>query len=69
MSWINVDEKLPKPFIACLILYNGTVYFAAYCNGQWRYSDFPGGYVYYVDYEDLHYITHWMPLPEPPESK
>lgn len=56
--WISVNDKLPKPFQQVLCCRNINVVESC-CfmpDGRWRIS---GTYVKCV--------THWMPLPEPPE--
>ena len=63
-SWIPVDERLPEPFVSVLVympderpllpVHEG---FLAR-DGMW--------YANHFDREPME-ITHWMPLPEPPE--
>jgi len=69
MNWISVDEKLPEEFSQLLIAYNKKVYLATYYDEQWRYLDDIGGYVFSIDEEDMQYVTHWIPLPTPPEKE
>lgn len=62
--WISVDERLPEPFVSVLVympderplppVHEG---FLAR-EGMW--------YANHFDREPME-ITHWMPLPEPPE--
>lgn len=68
MNWISVKDRLPEDEEAVLVYY--------------RFDDeskmsFYGILTYYVDEPYPHWqhegiglkITHWMPLPEPPEAK
>ena len=67
MHWISVKDRLPEDdgeVLAC----NGNDVFIAHCEGDyWA--------VYLLNTEDDCYeqhvvkVTHWMPLPEPPEVK
>jgi hypothetical protein len=51
-QWIPVDERLP-PEETRLLAYDGDkVFESEYWNGNWEWC---------AD------VTHWMPLPEPPE--
>ena len=51
-EWIPVDERLP-PEETRLLAYDGDkVFESEYWNGNWEWC---------AD------VTHWMPLPEPPE--
>lgn len=66
-KWISVKDRLPEDdgeVLAC----NGNDAFIAHCEGDyWA--------VYLLNTEDDCYeqhvvkVTHWMPLPEPPEVK
>lgn len=65
-QWISVEERLPEPFVSVLVympeekplppVHEG---FLAR-EGMW--------YANYFDREPME-ITHWMPLPEPPEEE
>lgn len=58
--WIPVTERLPDHRTTCLIVDDGVVV-VGWRNliGEW----------YDVAGDRLKYVTHWMPLPEPPESE
>lgn len=70
-GWIPVDERLPDDAFGCLLIvedddYWGEPrkvllpYFAGYDGEQWNDGD--GCRVRFE-------VTHWMPLPNPPEEK
>lgn len=63
MNWISVKDRLPERYKEVLCLFRGN-------KGRgWKID------ISWVDstrfflYEDLYgKVTHWMPLPEPPED-
>ena len=71
--WISVKERLPEG--GCLA--------ANFCKGTYGYGEYIIGYVSRYNeleaigdtckaensYELLDNVTHWMPLPEPPEEE
>ena len=62
MKWIPVSERLPEEgtFVDC--------YVGGYMQG--RYTDilFKDSGFHKTVTIPLHNVTHWMPLPEPPEE-
>ena len=60
-EWISVDERLPKELTHIIVCdEDGTVGEALYLSAnsfEWLSS------------EELAFVTHWMPLPEPPMMK
>ena len=62
-EWISVKEHLPQEKVDCIVHYKH-----AYCDndGYWAI-----GFCFYDGEKfriDLGYkVTHWMPMPEPPE--
>ena len=62
-KWINVDDRLPDKPCNYLVhvppCYTNVVFY--------------NGYDWVIDEEeycfDAHEITHWMPLPEPPNAE
>lgn len=57
-EWINVDERLPKPYERVLTYRKGYAIDAETYKGiTWSW-----------DAEAITPVTHWMPLPEPPKE-
>lgn len=56
--WIPVSERLPENISNVLILSRGEQLIASYHS---KYS------LWYVPFVDKPVVTHWMPLPKPPE--
>lgn len=66
-DWIPVTERLPEEKTDCLIfVVSGEfgqfswISMAFFYNGVFRYDDHWG---------EFDHITHWTPLPQPPESE
>ena len=58
MKWISVEDRLPKNVSNILGYGNGMIYWMFYnSNGNWC-----------LENEHVENITHWMPLPKPPEA-
>lgn len=67
-EWISVEERLPEERILAVLIFNGTA-------PIWNQHVFAGcwfGQSKIFKPEDNHTfigeITHWMPLPEPPQD-
>lgn len=63
-KWIPVEERLPEKDKYCFcysIKYGGYMFigYRGWYSGEWM----EGGTMHIGD------VTHWMPLPEPPEMK
>lgn len=58
-KWISVKDRLPKPQTEVLAFMRGIMYLAWYDNeiGGWASNE----------WGLLDAVTHWMPLPTPPE--
>ena len=52
-EWISVDERLPDNHTRCLVIAEDGEYYVTYYHSG-----------FYTPY-----VTHWMPLPEPPMMK
>lgn len=59
-QWISVKDRLPEDADVVLIAFGGGVSIACY-GGDWRHPVYP--------MLPLLSVTHWMPLPKPPEAK
>lgn len=57
-GWISVDERLPEMNTCVLVAADGGVDIAYYCDIGWM-----------MDTLGNEPVTHWMPLPEPPEEE
>ena len=55
--WISVEERLPEDMVDILLYGEGRYGMGVRSNGWWCCEDMDGTH-----------ITHWMPLPEPPEE-
>ena len=63
-EWISVKDRLPKNDSGTVFVYGPwgiaeCFALARWYNGEWNELD--SGYT-------LHDVSHWMPLPEPPEE-
>jgi len=72
MNWISIKDKLPEIEKYVLVCYKNNV-FQGYLD-EWEHDNcwyiFSGSFTLdEVDYNiKLDEVTHWMPLPEPPEE-
>jgi hypothetical protein len=68
MKWIRVEDRLPEHHRNVLVFYSvGLSYSIAI--GVIRDTDCGELWFYLGDSSQInHHITHWMPLPEPPEE-
>lgn len=57
-DWISVKDRMPDTGISVLVF--------AYDNQMWVAYWVPDWWSDYFDNE-VHCVTHWQPLPEPPE--
>ena len=64
-SWISVEDRLPTNN-GRLLVFN-----TEYAADAVQEASFLHGQFLSADYYNIRYygITHWMPLPNPPESK
>ena len=65
-EWISVDDRLPDYFTSVLVWCPGNkCIYAAYRNARqewYTFDDTIAGHVV------VNMVTHWMPMPEPPEA-
>ena len=66
-EWISVKDLLPPPETDVMVAFDDGEVWCLWQN--WRGSDEENPLLYYVDYPDkTHEVTHWKPMPKPPES-
>jgi hypothetical protein len=72
VTWISVEDRLPETKTSVLVstitgtVYTGEIVYLGVGAHQWNYCTQAG--VMYKNHA-LCFITHWMPLPEPPDSE
>lgn len=60
-DWICVKDRMPEPCVDVLVYYEyGLI------DTGWRFYDGTFCFDGTLDYGN---VTHWMPLPEPPEAE
>lgn len=64
-EWISVKERLPEPFISVLLCVPKLAPFPTVIEGYM--SDAGTFHNVRLLYDTIVQVTHWMPLPEPPE--
>ncbi len=60
--WISVEEKLPEDPGDYLVYDGSNVQFCKYYCSTWNTPD-------YYESDTIECVTHWMPLPKPPEGE
>jgi len=68
-EWISVEDELPAitgEYLVFVRLYGGSCYINQYSNLLGKFRDEYSGQDDWLEYEHKD-ITHWMPLPTPPE--
>lgn len=63
--WISVEDRLPDSAGPVIIFRNGSVGEFSYSDGTFFTNVLVGTKYVRMDIEG---VTHWMPLPAPPES-
>jgi hypothetical protein len=59
-EWISVDERLPKELTHVIVCDEDGTVGEAFCYKEGRFE--------WIDSEEIAFVTHWMPLPEPPKK-
>ena len=74
MKWISVKERFPLDTNDVLVFEKSTGMYVAY-RSNCKWYAFTDGFEAYnddgsaiIEIFNAHNITHWMPLPEPPEE-
>ena len=62
MKWISVKERLPEKERAVLCHCRANIIEALYLDTDECWQGFSGRYM-------KNFVTHWMPLPEPPKEE
>jgi hypothetical protein len=81
MKWISVKNELPEESLKVMVFLNDNrrigISIAYFLDDKWwgsisAYQSGPHIDAFYEDYEvnDMpsYFVTHWMPLPEPPKE-
>lgn len=68
-AWISVKDRLPEDNQDCIVAKRGDIY----CKDGVMFGQFDQGYQGRWRFENdcgtIDCITHWMPMPKPPEVK
>jgi len=68
--WVRVKDLLPKMGVDCLVVLDGDVELDIFCRVDDWYADPEVGWRWYgMTPEESARVTHWMPLPEPPDAE
>lgn len=59
-EWISVQERLPKECTHIIVCDEDGAVGEALCYKEGRFE--------WIDSEEIAFVTHWMPLPEPPKG-
>jgi hypothetical protein len=62
-KWIKCSERLPDDSRIVLVFSKGQLHFGSYNDWEKVWWIYEGGNCFTA------YVTHWMPLPEPPEGE
>lgn len=63
-EWIDVSHSLPKRFERVLVFSDGYIYLKYFGGGIF----YDGDEICYCPVGEIKNVTHWMPLPNPPEK-
>ena len=68
MEWISVKDRLPELDEPVLVFSKGDYKLSALCKEIPTFEETFKAFDYWEDIDELHHVTHWMPLPEPPKD-
>lgn len=63
--WISVEERLPEPKTEVMVAYDDGEVWCLWQN--WANDTEDDRLEYYTNDYAIHTVTHWMPLPSPPD--
>ncbi len=63
-EWVSVKDRMPEPGVPVLVVYSGHVQYVTYQLEAIEWSSTEGG-----ETMPLSFVSHWMPLPEPPNEQ
>lgn len=66
MEWISVKDKMPKSCQWVLVVYKSSIWQCLKI--EIAYFRCKNWYTTEARYSELEGVTHWMPLPEPPNG-
>ena len=70
-EWISVGESLPKPETEVMVAFDDGEVWCVWQNWEAlreECEDNPFEYAMDSEWEKWHTVTHWRPLPKPPEA-
>ena len=62
MEWIRVEDRLPEGFVRVIVCVRGEVRCAIWDKTRFNEDEYYNGSI------QPKAVTHWMPLPEPPDE-
>jgi len=70
-EWISVEDRLPSDKLDVVIIYTGNDEDKFVLEAEWEIHNEEGAF--WLDAHDQYYyphlsVTHWMPLPSPPDT-
>jgi len=65
-EWVSVKDRLPEIGKLVLCTFCGIVSYGYYLGDRWQVNDEPDYSMVKTDI--ISFVTHWMPLPTPPEE-
>ena len=71
MEWISVEDRLPDDDGSHFDVWvdGDRIPDALYDNDKQAFLNYVSDNDGYFEWREIENVTHWMPLPEPPESK